>query len=121
MNLREFLEEFDFDYKVNSDGSLSLIDITGVNLGDIESERFSKPSEIVDRLSMYIADYENEGIDYLLERRHIGIDLYTATLAEKVKAAEAHNIPVYTVYYCILDPDLLHVDEWKKKQQEERK
>lgn len=86
ITLRDFLDELEFDYKILSkdapgermhreklvkDGRLfegdidkdmiCLVDTTGANLGDIESERFPVADDvipfIVDRLGTYIDDY----------------------------------------------------------------
>ena len=70
MKLRKFLEYFDFDYCYEGD-EIALIDQTGANLGDIESERFPKDDllSIVDRLDIYYKDYifddlaEKYGVD----------------------------------------------------------
>ena len=70
MRLRTFLEYFDFDYRYEGD-EIALIDQTGANLGNIESERFPKDDllSIVDRLDIYYKDYifddlaEKYGVD----------------------------------------------------------
>lgn len=58
MRLKKFLEYFEFDYRYDGE-DIALIDVTGANLGDIESERFPKHnlSSIVDRLDIYYKDY----------------------------------------------------------------
>lgn len=70
MRLKKFLEYFEFDYRYE-DEYIALVDITEANLGDIESERFSKDnlSSIVDCLDIYYKDYifddlaEEYGVD----------------------------------------------------------
>ena len=66
MILRDFLSFFDFEYKKimykeNEDSAekvvYKLIDTTGVNLGNIESEVFYDIVCIVDRLDIYYHDY----------------------------------------------------------------
>lgn len=67
ITLDEFLFELEFDYKVNDDNTISLIDLQQANLGNIEEEKFkinSKLSELlVDRLDNYIYDYHISGIE----------------------------------------------------------
>lgn len=46
------------DFKlVKGDDFYGLLDLQGANLGDIESERFTSASQLVERLDIYIADY----------------------------------------------------------------
>ena len=115
MDLRDFLEAFDFEYVINNDKTISLVDIAEVNLGDIESECFDNTAEIVERLRGYIYDYETEGIDYLLKKHNVPIDLNTASLKDKVRAAKVHQIYVYDIYFCILMPELICVKEWDSR------
>jgi hypothetical protein len=69
MKIKEFLNSMEFDYKINDNGTLSLVDITGANLNDIEDDEFEINKDlmvnIVDRLGVYIDDYF---ITDLLER-----------------------------------------------------
>lgn len=69
MKIKEFLNSMEFDYKINDNGTLSLVDITGANLNDIEDDEFEINKDlminIVDRLGIYIDDYF---ITDLLER-----------------------------------------------------
>ena len=84
MTLREFLNYFDFDYEVYNDkpydypnGYISLIDLQGANLGNIESEKYSNDKQgvnsIIDRLDTYYQDYIFTGIEEVLEEEY-GID-----------------------------------------------
>jgi hypothetical protein len=65
VKLTEILEMVEFDYVINNDGTLSLRDQLGANLGNIESDTFEIDKNlailIVDRLSTYIEDYITEG------------------------------------------------------------
>ena len=66
ITLREFLAELEFDYTINDDNTISLVDTLQANLGNIESEKFEiyegLPIALVDRLDMYIYDYHVSGI-----------------------------------------------------------
>lgn len=65
IKLTEILEMVEFDYIINNDGTLSLHDQLGVNLGNIESDTFkidkTLAALVVDRLSIYIEDYITDG------------------------------------------------------------
>lgn len=67
INLKEFLYDLEFDYKINEDNTISLIDLLGANLGNIEEEKFEicekLPMALVDRLDTYIYDYNISGIE----------------------------------------------------------
>lgn len=66
IKLSEYLFELEFDYKINDNNTLSLIDLTGANLANIEQEEFEineKLAEVLsDRLSVYEEDYHFSGI-----------------------------------------------------------
>lgn len=61
IKLTEILKMVEFDYVINNDGTVSLVDKLGANLGGIESEIFKINENfalaIVDRLTVYIEDY----------------------------------------------------------------
>ncbi len=65
IKLTEILEMVEFDYVINNDGTLSLHDQLGANLGGIEDETFEINKDlamlVVDRLSIYIEDYITDG------------------------------------------------------------
>jgi len=70
--LVSLLADLDFDYKINPDGTLSLIDLQGANLGNIEGDNFKIDKNIalylIDRLETYIYDYFISGyINTLIE------------------------------------------------------
>ena len=58
MTLKEILNFFDFDYDVYEDG-YGLVDLQEANLGNIESERYNNPIDLVTRLvdGIYSDDY----------------------------------------------------------------
>ena len=72
MKLREFINFFEFDYELVKEAdryNIRLVDLQGVNLGDIESDRFTLNTygimRIVDRLDTYYDDYI---VDYLIDK-----------------------------------------------------
>lgn len=56
-NISELLELYEFEIIVNDDLTLSLIDLQGGNLGNIESEKFNNFDDIIERLEIYHYDY----------------------------------------------------------------
>lgn len=56
-NITELLNLYEFEIVVNNDLSLSLVDLQGGNLGNIESESFKDFDEIIERLDIYHYDY----------------------------------------------------------------
>lgn len=61
MKLEDLLNTLDFSYTIHDNNSLSLVDLTGANLGNIESEEYELNKDLalilIDRLSVYIHDY----------------------------------------------------------------
>lgn len=64
MTLTNFLNYFELDYRLYDNGEkymIGVIDKTGVNLGNIESERYDITSDgvlsLLDRLDAYYEDY----------------------------------------------------------------
>ena len=53
----EFLDLTEFRLLKHKDGTFSLEDQQCANLGDIEDDRFTSASEILDRMDIYIQDY----------------------------------------------------------------
>ena len=70
ITLEEFLADIEFDYKINDDHTISLIDMLQANLANIEEEKFDiwegLPEALVDRLDTYIYDYHINGIEETL-------------------------------------------------------
>lgn len=56
-NITELLGLYEFEIIVNDDFTLSLKDLQGGNLGNIESEKFNNFDDIIDRLDNYHYDY----------------------------------------------------------------
>ena len=65
IDILEILDTVEFTYKINENGTVSLVDQLRVNLGNIEGEEFAINDNLavalVDRLSIYIEDYITEG------------------------------------------------------------
>ena len=75
IDILDIFDIVEFTYKINKNGTVSLVDELGANLGNIESDEFTINNNlamaIIDRLSIYIEDYI--------------IDDYANTLTEKCK------------------------------------
>lgn len=72
LELDEFLAEVEFTYTYDKDkNTIKLVDLLGVNLGNIESEEYPlnkyTASFITDRLSNYFYDYVVSGIEETLK------------------------------------------------------
>lgn len=65
IDILEILDTVEFTYRMNKNGTVSLVDQLGVNLGDIESDEFATNDNLaialIDRLNIYIEDYITEG------------------------------------------------------------
>ena len=70
----EFLDLTEFRLLKHKDGTFSLEDQQCANLGDIEDDRFTSASEILDRMDIYIQDYLIEDIEDALDEESIAID-----------------------------------------------
>ena len=61
IDILDILDMVEFTYKINKNGTVSLVDELGANLGNIESDEFTINNNlamaIIDRLSIYIEDY----------------------------------------------------------------
>lgn len=100
MNLNDFLGFFDFTYKKYKNG-YGFVDLQGANLGDIESERYNSPQDMVDRLggSIYIPDY----IDNDLKEYGCMETTWEAQYDWCVK----HNHSFATIIYVFLHPETI--------------
>lgn len=96
MNINDFLGFFDFKLEKYEDG-YGVVDLQGVNLGDIESQRFDTLSDIIERFSdsIYIPDYIDEP---LREDGYDGDDYYTTQYEWCVK----NNHPFKDIIYVFL-------------------
>lgn len=70
----EFLNITEFRLLKHKDGTFSLEDQQCANLGDIEDDRFTSASEILDRMDIYIQDYLIADIEGALDEKSIEID-----------------------------------------------
>ena len=69
-----FLNITEFRLLKHNDGTFSLKDRQCANLGDIEDDRFTSASEILDRMDIYIQDYLITDIEDALNEDSITID-----------------------------------------------
>ena len=104
ITLSEFLMDLEFDYKINDNNTISLIDTLQANLGNIEDEEFEiyegLPEALVDRLDTYIYDYHISGIeDTLIHQCQYKDDIYPYD--EKL-------IPAMKQYSDVFDVDLIN-------------
>lgn len=103
MTLGEFLEFFDFDYEKDEEG-YSLIDCQGAYLGDIGSEIFETPAEVVARFQGSI--YEPDYIGCYFEEE-LGVDV--SDMSYKVMIEEGKKKGADQIYLDICaaldDPD----------------
>lgn len=67
VNLSMFLYDLEFEYIINADNKLMLVDQLGANFNGIELEEYeiddTLPQRLVDRLDKYIYDYHISGIE----------------------------------------------------------
>lgn len=99
MTLTDFLSNFEFDYMIITSNDnikyLKLIDLTQVNLGDIESEYFDISNEgvlaIIDRLDNYIQDYIFDELSEDLETKY-NLEVDKTNWKEIVKLANEFHI-----------------------------
>lgn len=81
ITLSEYLNSLDFDYKVNKNNTISLIDLQGANLAQIESEEYEINDNLAmilsNRLSVYEEDYFfNDIVECLRENFDYDGELY---------------------------------------------
>lgn len=88
ITLLDILDIVEFGYVINNDGTLSLQDQLGANLGNIEEDKFEIDENlainVVDRLTIYIEDYIT--------------DFYAEALREEFNE-EAHKFDSYNDLY----------------------
>nr|DAP61832.1 MAG TPA: hypothetical protein [Caudoviricetes sp.] len=104
LTLSEFLFDLEFDYKINDNNTISLIDTLQANLGNIEDEEFEiyegLPEALVDKLDTYIYDYHISGVeDTLIHQCQYKNDIYPYD--EKL-------IPAMKKYPNVFDNDLIN-------------
>jgi hypothetical protein len=112
MTLTDFLAYFDFSYTEDI-GGIHLVDETGTNLGDIQSETFSDVSEVVDRLGIYYHDYIYENLSrkdlsfsdvlYKGEENYFDMEKWL----NKVRKNDIRFVPYYNIVKCIVNPNLI--------------
>lgn len=116
MFLSEFLNYFDFDYKVVN-GQIRLVDLQEVYLGDIGECRYGfsddDKASLVDRLDIYIKDYVTDDLEEQL--KEAGVE-NTASLSLGEMAEVAKEKDVYfdsEIVEVILNPSSLKIGKEK--------
>ena len=101
-----FLNITEFRLLKHNDGTFSLKDRQCANLGDIEDDRFTSASEILDRMDIYIQDYLITDIEDALNEESITID---CDWKEYEKYRDL--IPDYEFDFDLLDMIINHYNE----------
>ena len=134
MKLEELLNYMEFDYKINPNGTLSLVDLTGTNLNNIESEEFKLNTDlalnVLDRLDHYIDDYF---LDDFVEnlRKHDeenfkakGYDEFyygEDIIALADEYGDAFKDDRYDLVYAVVNPETVEVDSILNKNESVKK
>lgn len=101
-----FLNITEFRLLKHKDGAFSLEDQQCANLGDIENDRFTSASEILDRMDIYIQDYLIADIEDALDERSIEIDCDWEEYGQYRK-----DLPDYKFDFDLLDMIINHSDK----------
>lgn len=111
MNLKELLNNIEFDYKIIKDdegkNAIQLVDKTGVNLGHIEDDIFYNTADIIDRTEQYWKDYV---IDDTAERLGLGGD---SIWKDVYNAAMLKDDIDTDVLRCLVYPETVEIEEFK--------
>lgn len=102
----EFLNITEFQLLKHKDGTFSLEDQQCANLGDIENDRFTSASEILDRMDVYIQDYLIADIEDALDEKSIEIDCDWEEYGQYRK-----DLPDYKFDFDLLDMIINHSDK----------
>ena len=102
----EFLDLTEFRLLKHKDGTFSLEDRQRTNIGDIEDDRFTSASEILDRMDIYIQDYLITDIEDALDEKSIEIN---CTWEEYGQYRDL--IPDYKFDFDLLDMIVNHSDK----------
>lgn len=101
-----FLNITEFRLLKHNDGTFSLEDRQCANLGDIEDDRFTSASEILDRMDVYIQDYLITDIEDALDEESIEIDCDWKEYGKYRK-----YLPDYKFDFDLLDMIINHSDK----------
>ena len=102
----DFLNITEFLLLKHKDGTFSLEDRQRANIGDIEDDRFTSASEILDRLDIYIQDYLINDIEEALDEKSIEIDCAWGEYGQY-----RDLIPDYKFDFDLLDMIINHPDK----------
>lgn len=103
----EFLDLTEFRLLKHKDGTFSLEDRQCANLGDIEDDRFTSASEILDRMDIYIQYYIVEALSDILD--DTGISLEEDTLEGLLECRD--KVPEADWDFDVLDMIVNHSDK----------
>lgn len=114
----ELLSLVEFNYSINNDGTLSLIDDLGANLNHIEDDKYditpNIATTIVDRLGMYIGDYILADIREQYSTLGYGEIEYDSNLEEYLNAIKQYpNDFAYSIKVLehLNNPNLIDIEE----------
>ncbi len=99
----EFLNVTEFRLLKHKNGTFSLEDQQRTNLGDIENDRFTSASEILDRMDIYIQDYLITDIEDALDEKSVEIDCDWKEYGQYRK-----DLPDYKFDFDLLDMIINH-------------
>lgn len=102
----EFLNITEFQLLKHKDGTFSIEDQQCANLGNIEDDRFTSASEILDRMDIYIQDYLITDIEDALDEKSIEIDCDWEEYGQYRK-----ELPDYKFDFDLLDMIINHSDK----------
>ena len=108
---KEMIETMDFSLDKYDDG-YGLIDQTGANFGDIQSDRFKTAAEIIERLEIYLNDYYyNDLCEQANE--YFGIESFPNTYEDWLKFMDTYlSFKKDHMYeYEVMDMIVNHIDE----------
>ena len=117
IKLSTLLESVEFDYVINDDNTLSLVDLLGANLGNIEGDIFeidkNLASDLIERLERYIHDYFVEGyVNTLQEECNEIADRYNySDVYDKMKKYPDKFEGCIELMEAIINPDLVDISE----------
>ena len=100
-NISQLLELYEFDIILNDDLTLSVRDLQGANLGDIESEKFKTFDEIIDRMEAYHYDYIVRSLEEIYDINEMYFDdwkdMYKWLKENEMDTNYNRNIPYWEI------------------------
>lgn len=116
IKLTDILNTLEFGYKINDDNTLSLIDLTGANWGDIESDKFTIDESIAeylfDRLERYLNDYFFDGYrETLIEECFENVSESYSDILERMKKYPDKFGNCINMAEAIVSPELVDISD----------